>query len=36
MEIKLYYEEKGQGDPLILLHGNGEDGGYFVHQMDYF
>ena len=36
MDIKLYYEEKGQGDPLILLHGNGENGGYFVHQMDYF
>ena len=33
MDIKLYYEEKGQGDPLILLHGNGENGGYFVHQM---
>lgn len=22
--------------PLILLHGNGEDGSYFVHQMEYF
>ena len=35
-DIKLYYEEKGAGTPLILLHGNGEDGSYFVHQMDYF
>lgn len=36
MDIKLYSEEKGAGVPLILLHGNGENGGYFVHQMDYF
>lgn len=21
---------------MILLHGNGEDGSYFAHQMDYF
>ena len=35
-DIKLHYEEKGAGTPLILLHGNGEDGSYFVHQMDYF
>lgn len=36
MDIKLYYEEKGCGKPLILLHGNGEDGTYFKHQMAYF
>ena len=36
MDIKLYYQEKGQGNPLILLHGNGENGGYFVHQVEYF
>ena len=31
-----YYIEKGIGEPLILLHGNGEDGSYFAHQMDAF
>ena len=36
MDISLYYEERGQGIPLVLLHGNGEDGTYFVHQMAYF
>lgn len=36
MDIKLYYREKGTGEPLILLHGNGENGEYFVHQMEYF
>lgn len=36
MDIKLYYEEAGEGNPLILLHGNGENGGYFVHQIEYF
>lgn len=36
MDIALYYEEKGEGEPLILLHGNGENGQYFVHQMEYF
>ena len=34
--IHLYYTEKGQGKPLILLHGNGEYGSYFESQMDYF
>lgn len=24
-DIKLYYQKSGSGDPLILLHGNGED-----------
>ena len=36
MEIKHHYIEQGEGFPLILLHGNGEDGGYFVHQMEPF
>ena len=36
MDIKLYYREKGSGTPLILLHGNGESGEYFVNQIDYF
>lgn len=34
--IQLYYVEKGAGEPLILLHGNGEDHTYFVHQIEYF
>ncbi|MBE5965298.1 MAG: alpha/beta hydrolase [Lachnospira sp.] len=36
MNIELYYQEMGKGKPLILLHGNGEDGTYFKHQIDYF
>ena len=36
MEIKLHYQEKGEGEPMILLHGKREDGSYFAHQMDYF
>lgn len=36
MDIKLYYTETGTGEPLILLHGNGENSGYFVHQIEYF
>ncbi len=35
-DIRLYYIERGQGLPLILLHGNGEDSSYFVHQLDCF
>lgn len=30
---KPYYIEQGKGFPLILLHGNGEDCSYFLHQM---
>lgn len=30
MEIKLSFTEAGSGAPLILLHGNGEDGTYFA------
>ena len=36
MNIALYYQEKGNKEPLILLHGNGEDNSYFIHQIDYF
>lgn len=36
MEIKHHYIEQGEGFPLILLHGNGEDVSYFVHQMEPF
>lgn len=36
MPIKLYYTEKGYGTPLILLHGNGENGGFFKNQIDFF
>ena len=36
MDIHNYYIEQGQGEPLILLHGNGEDHSYFVHQIKYF
>ena len=36
MDIQLHYTERGAGEPLVLLHGNGEDGTYFTHQLDYF
>lgn len=35
-DIHLYYTERGSGRPLILLHGNGEDGRYFFSQLHYF
>ena len=35
-EIQLYYIEQGEGQPLILLHGNGENCDYFEHQIPYF
>ncbi len=34
--MKLYYTETGEGKPLILLHGNGESGRYFEHQIPFF
>lgn len=34
MDIKINYEEKGQGQPLILLHGNGENHAYFSSQLE--
>lgn len=36
MDIKLNYREQGDGYPLILLHGNGEDSSCFRHQLEYF
>lgn len=35
-KIELYYEESGEGKPLIMLHGNGEDGTYFAQQVKFF
>lgn len=35
-DISLCYTKQGAGPPLLLLHGNGEDGSYFVHQTEYF
>ena len=35
-QIEHHFIEQGSGFPLILLHGNGEDGSYFVHQMKPF
>lgn len=32
----LYYEKSGEGAPLILLHGNGEDHGIFDALIPYF
>lgn len=36
MDIENFYTEQGEGFPLILLHGNGEDSTYFVHQTEEF
>lgn len=36
MDIKHFYIEKGQGEPILLLHGNGENGGYFRGQINAF
>lgn len=36
MDIKHFYIEKGQGSPIILLHGNGENCDYFQGQIDEF
>ena len=36
MDIRLHYEKQGSGPPLVLLHGNGEDGSYFARQMEDF
>lgn len=35
-DIALHFTRQGSGPPLLLLHGNGEDGGYFAHQMEAF
>lgn len=36
MDIELFYTKAGSGPPLLLLHGNGEDSTYFVHQVEEF
>lgn len=36
MNIELYYIEKGEGEPLIMLHGNGEDSSVFEKEINYF
>ena len=36
MNIQLHYTDYGSGEPLILLHGNGEDSSYFEHQIAFF
>lgn len=35
-DISLHYIEQGEGQPLILLHGNGESCDYFEHQIPCF
>lgn len=35
-DIQLHYIEQGQGQPLVLLHGNGESCDYFEHQINVF
>ena len=36
MDININYIDKGNGEPLILLHGNGETCNYFAGQIDVF
>ena len=36
MDISHHFIEKGSGEPLILLHGNGESCDYFSGQIDVF
>ena len=36
MDIEQYYLERGNGEPFIFLHGNGENGSYFEKQIDHF
>ena len=36
MDIRLAYTERGEGFPLLLLHGNGESSAYFQGQMEPF
>ena len=36
MDVEHFYIEKVQGEPLILLHGNGENCDYFAGQIDVF
>jgi len=34
--VQLYYETYGQGEPLVMLHGNGQSIGAFMNQIDAF
>jgi len=34
--VKLYYEEYGKGQPLVLIHGNGGNIAYMSPQIEYF
>ena len=36
LDIEHFYRESGQGEPLILLHGNGENCEYFKGQIEEF
>ena len=36
MDIQLHAIEKGTGQPLVMLHGNGESSEYFRRQIDFF
>ena len=36
MDIRHFYREKGEGETLVLLHGNGEDSSYFSSQIEAF
>lgn len=36
MNIKLHYTDCGEGEVLILLHGNNEENSIFIHQIAYF
>lgn len=36
MSFKLHYTDQGFGTPLILLHGNGDNGDYFKNQIEHF
>ena len=35
-DIRLHCIDQGQGQPLVLLHGNGESSDYFEHQIAHF
>jgi pimeloyl-ACP methyl ester carboxylesterase len=34
--IKMYYETYGEGEPLLMLHGNGQSISAFMNQVDDF
>lgn len=34
--VKLYYEVYGKGEPLLMLHGNGQSISAFINQVEYF